>query len=72
MGKVLNIKTAEPLCLDVQHLNIGQVEKVNNTIVVATKKCYLILKQIQLEGGKEMDAKAFINGHPDFLGSKLE
>jgi methionyl-tRNA formyltransferase len=71
-GKVLNIKTAEPLCLEVSPPNIGEVRKVDNNIVVATKKCYLILKQIQLEGGKEMDAKSFVNGHPDFLGSKLE
>ena len=71
-GKVLNIKTANPLCLDVEHLNIGMVSNINNNIVVATKKCYLILKQIQLEGRKETDAKSFLNGHPDFLGSVLE
>ncbi|MBI2062464.1 MAG: methionyl-tRNA formyltransferase [Candidatus Yanofskybacteria bacterium] len=43
-----------------------------HVIVVATKTCYLILKSIQLEGGKKMDAKSFVNGHPDFLGSRLE
>lgn len=73
-GKILNIKIANilqgPSLSKEQRL--GEVVKVNNIIAVATKKCYLILKQIQLEGGKEMDAGAFLNGHPDFLGSILE
>src|SRR3989338_1672588 len=71
--KILNI-------IEVNHIEVkpqygshglGEVVRVNNEIAVTTKKCYLILKQIQLEGGKEMGAKAFLNGHPDFLGSKL-
>ncbi len=31
----------------------------------------LQLKTIQLEGKSEMDAKAFVNGHPDFIGAEL-
>ena len=45
---------------------------MNNDIVIGTGTGYLIIKSIQLEGGKEMDAKSFMNGHPDFLGSQLE
>lgn len=71
-NKVLNIKAAEVLCETPQDGKVGTITKVNGEIVVTTKKCYLILKQIQLEGGKEMDAKSFLNGHPDFLGSVLE
>ena len=72
-SKTLNIKEAELTTSEVDNgLEIGAVIKLNNNVAVATKKCYLILKQIQLEGGKEMDAKSFINGHPDFLNSKLE
>lgn len=73
-NKSLNIKTAQSECLEIPqtHIEAGTVCNVNNFVAVATKKCYLILKQIQLEGGKEMDAKSFINGHPDFIGSKLE
>ncbi len=70
--KFFNIKSAEPTEIMADSSTPGTVEKLNNVIAVATKKCYLILKQIQLEGGKEMDAKDFLNGHPDFLGSKLE
>lgn len=50
----------------------GMVVEIDGNIAVAAKKCYLILKSIQLEGGKEMDAKSFVNGHPDFLNSTLE
>lgn len=31
----------------------------------------LLLKTVQLEGKKEMDAKAFLNGYPDIIGSVL-
>lgn len=71
-SKILNIKTAGLLPDDnVEDNKPGTILSINNLIVVATKKCYLILKRIQLEGGKEMDASAFLNGHPDFLGSVL-
>ncbi|MDP3696855.1 MAG: hypothetical protein Q8R55_02370, partial [Candidatus Taylorbacteria bacterium] len=76
--KVLNILETDyldaqlPSNLEVERPSPGTVVKVDNNIAVVTSKCYLILKQIQLEGGKEMDAKAFLNGHPDFLGLKLE
>ncbi len=50
----------------------GTVKKVDNKVVVATSSGYLELISIQLEGGKKMDAKSFINGHPNFLNSQLE
>ncbi|MDO8496451.1 MAG: methionyl-tRNA formyltransferase [bacterium] len=71
-SKILNIKTANPTTSQVVGLKPGIVSIVDSEIAVTTKTCYLILKQIQLEGGKEMDAQSFLNGHPDFLGSKLE
>jgi methionyl-tRNA formyltransferase len=71
-GKTLNIRSAEILNESADEMEVpGTVKKINNFIAVATKKCYLILKQIQLEGGKEMDVKLFVNGHPDFLDSVL-
>ena len=71
-GMILNIKRVELLNKETLEDKPGMVININNNIAVATRKCYLILKQIQLEGGKEMDAKSFINGHSDFLGSVLE
>lgn len=79
-GKILNIHEAEILddiitckgspCKDI--LPAGKVVSVDNRIAVATSKCYLVIKSLQLEGGKKMDACAFLNGHPDFAGSRLE
>ncbi len=73
-GKVLNILDTEIFCLEKEEQKApGTVMKIHNGLIaVTTKKCYLILKQIQLEGGKIMDAKSFLNGHPDFPGSVLE
>ena len=70
-GKILNILKTELLICDIDN-KPGLVIKLNGNVAVAIKKCYLILRFIQLEGGKEMDAQSFINGHPDFLGSQLD
>lgn len=71
-GKILNIKKAETLCLDSMSPDTGEVLNLNGSIAVTTKKCYLILKELQLEGKKSMDARSFVNGQRDFIGSKLE
>ena len=75
-GKVLNIKSAEthtkmPFVLQRASLYAGTVIRVDGQVAVATGNCYLILKTIQLEGRRETDAKSFVNGHPDFISSKL-
>lgn len=56
----------------VELLSPGMVINVDNRVAVVTGKCYLILKMIQFEGKKETDAKSFVNGHPDFINSRLE
>ena len=63
MGEINNTEAKE---------TASTVIRIENSIAVATKKCYLILKQIQPEGGEEMDAVSFVNGHPSFLNSKLD
>ena len=75
-GKVLNIKSAEtytkmPFVIQRASLYTGTVIRVDGQVAVATGKCYLILKTIQLEGRKDTDAKSFVNGHSDFINSKL-
>lgn len=70
-GKILNIKSADILNLKPKE-KVKTTAKINGHIAVATGKCYLILKTIQLEGRKETDAKSFANGHPNFISSKLE
>lgn len=74
-NKILNIRQAdlyktEPCISEVKPP--GTIISVDNEIAVATNKCYLILKTIQLEGRKETDVKSFVNGHPNFINSKLE
>ncbi len=71
-GKVINIPTCDVGNPQVESLAPGTVRKIDNDIAIRTGTGYLILKSVQLEGGKVMDAKSFVNGHPDFLGSRLE
>ncbi len=71
-SKVINIPTCDVSYPQVVAGLPGTIEKLSNDIVIKAGTGYLILKSIQLEGGKEMDAKSFVNGHPDFLGSILE
>lgn len=70
-SKVINILTSQVGYPQVGE-KTGTIKKINNDIAVITQTCYLILKQVQLEGGKEMDIKSFMNGHHDFLDSTLE
>ena len=72
-GKVLNIKVAEPSNIACTGKKPGTVEKIGTgEVAVATKKCYLILRQIQLEGKRETDVRSFVNGYRDFIGSELK
>ena len=72
-GKILNIFKAEELRTNLDSKNKpGAVVNIQKSIAVKTETCYLNLNSIQLEGGKVMDAKSFVNGHPDFLNSVLE
>jgi len=74
-GRILNIIETELArkgnqCTD--DLPPGKIKIVDNQIAVKTSKCYLVIKSLQLEGGKEMDAKSFLRGHSDFASSQLE
>lgn len=61
-----------PQVANIADLAPGTIRKIGDDIAIKTGTDYLILKSIQLEGRKAMDAKSFLNGHPDFLNSKLE
>ncbi len=43
-----------------------------NELIVKCGNGALIIKKLQLEGGKILIAKEFLNGHKDFIGSVLE
>lgn len=72
-GKTLNIIKAEETITNLDSKpRPGTVVNIQKSIAVKTGTCYLNLLSIQLEGGKTMDAKSFLNGHPDFMSSVLE
>ncbi len=50
----------------------GEVFLRKNELVVQCDDSNLIIKKLQLEGGKILSAKEFLNGHKDFIGSILE
>ena len=72
--RILNIKESGIWNLEsgINDNRPGNIVKLSGEVAVATKTCYLILKQIQLEGRRITNAKDFVNGHPDFIGSILE
>lgn len=51
---------------------LGEIFETNNKIGVNTSKGVIILEEIQLEGKKPITIKEFVNGHKDFIGSKLK
>jgi len=50
---------------------VFQIDDPEIPAVVATSEGFLGLKTIQLEGKKAVSVKDFLNGSPDFIGSKL-
>jgi len=50
----------------------GTVVRTRDAIVVTAGAGSLQLLQIQPAGGRVMAVEAFVNGHPDFVGSRLE
>ncbi len=47
----------------------GEVIRIGEKIGVATSRGFVILETVQLEGKPETKIAAFLNGHPDFIGS---
>lgn len=80
-GKVINIsnvttrRVVSPQVINMTSSTLGvpgMVRKIGKDITIETKTDYLIPILIQLEGRKKIDAKSFVNGHSDFLGSILK
>lgn len=75
VGKIIKIIEAETMLpySDVSKYSSGKVFLIDKKEL--TVKCgqdILIIKKLQLEGGKILTAKDFLNGHKDFIGSILE
>ena len=50
----------------------GEVFLKNSESAVGCGKNILMIKKLQLEGGKVLSAKEFLNGHKDFVGNILK
>lgn len=50
----------------------GEVFLADGNLTIKCSKDALIIKKLQLEGGKILTANEFLNGHKDFIGSVLK
>lgn len=66
------LKILEATVLNGNDKKPGEVFLKNNELSVRCGKNILIIKKLQLEGGKILSAKEFLNGHKDFIGNILE
>jgi len=73
-NKILKIIEVEIILQysDVLKYSPGKVFLKNSELAVKCGKGVLVVKKLQLEGGKVLTAKEFLNGHKDFIGSILE
>lgn len=69
-GKMLKIIKAEPAPVPGK-FKPGEVIDVKNDLIVACGVGSLILKEIQLEGGKKMTGEQFLRGHRLMVGEIL-
>lgn len=68
--KLVKIKTQEKN--PEEKREIGEVFKLDeNRIGVKTAKGIIILEEVQLEGKNPVKTNEFLNGYPNFIGSKL-
>jgi len=68
--KLLKISPAEGIPLAGR--SIGEVFEAEEKIAVQTGEGPLVLEEIQLEGKSKSNARDFVNGYPDFIGSVLK
>jgi len=51
---------------------VGRVFLYKNIFAIKCNECALVTKKLQLEGGKILSAKEFLNGHKDLIESILQ
>lgn len=70
-NKILKIIEADISDAQNNHY-IGEIFLLNGNLAIKCGKDALIIKKLQLEGGKILTAKEFLNGHKDFAESILK
>jgi len=68
--KLTNIKIDEKKTE--KKYEMGEVFELDGEIKVKSMNNSIILKEVQLEGKKPTNIKDFVNGHKDFVGSRLK
>ncbi len=71
-GKIFKIASAAVIPLKKESAVPGEIIQTGEEgIEVACGRDGLLLKEVQLEGGKKMDAAVFLKGHPLAIGERL-
>jgi methionyl-tRNA formyltransferase len=67
----LKIIAVENSVLPINKFKIGEIFLSDYKLAVQTGDGALVIKKLQLEGGKPMSAEEFLRGHADFIGAIL-
>jgi methionyl-tRNA formyltransferase len=70
-NKTIKIISVENAILPINKFKIGEVFLADKKLAVQTSDGALVIKKLQLEGGKPMGAEEFLRGHSDFVGRIL-
>jgi methionyl-tRNA formyltransferase len=69
--QIVKILEVENIILTINKYKIGEVFLDNGKMAVQCGDNALVIKKLQLEGGKPLSAEEFLRGHADFVGSIL-
>ncbi|HTX86877.1 MAG TPA: methionyl-tRNA formyltransferase [Candidatus Nanoarchaeia archaeon] len=69
--KNIKIIGVENLTLPINKFKIGEIFLAENKLAVQCGDGALVIKKLQLEGGKPMTAEEFLRGHADLVGTIL-
>jgi len=70
--RMIKILEVENNILEINKFKIGEVFLDQNKIAAQCGQDAIVLKKIQLEGGKPMAIEEFLRGRPDFVGTILK
>ncbi|MDD4902487.1 MAG: methionyl-tRNA formyltransferase [Patescibacteria group bacterium] len=69
--QIIKILEVENNVLPINKFKIGEIFLDNEKMAMQCGDGALVIKKLQLEGGKPMTAEEFLRGHADFIGSIL-
>jgi methionyl-tRNA formyltransferase len=69
--RIIKILKVENKILPINKFKAGEIFLADNKLAVQCGDGALVIKKLQLEGGKPMNAEEFLRGHADFVGTVL-